>query len=503
MAASFALLPQPVSLCQEPMRVVIQSDLVSTSYAQLKFIFNNPTGPSLGNLVRLNWLEKTVLLIIGGAHTSDSENIPTVGSSGADETYIKLFCETLRNIEKISDDFSVTYAQANSKWVVTMQYLTRDALVVSISAGSFDNVLINAIASDGFYTKTNLSAILRIEKPDGSLLLKVNPSYQSLTGQNTFVDVRSAFDLKPTLPSFSDLKGIATDSFTPYVLRVADKYGTVPITDPFIASGVFYAIWGGRAPFSLQDFVPNESGFYACFANSTKKITKTQKLWAYFFNTSATGDFYASLKLKFNDGLTVQYSFGPKFYLNANTLNYIACDYLTAGVDSLCAVLFLDPKNLVGYDFNLVTAGSYISKLILSTEFDTCFYDSMYLAYSNGLGGIDTLHIRGYNQIRSDFERVVAERYFTNEMNAQDGSMLTIESKAQRTFDIETGYITAEYAAQLSQLLLGDVWLIDNTNSRYIKLIADSKSLVYKQKKPGMINLAMSFKDAFKSRNFV
>lgn len=512
MAIISVTLPQTISYSQEQMRVVLQSDLVNVTPAKINIQFDNTTGPSASQNLFLVWGgDKLVNFIVGGTHsisTSSSpytyfESLPTP-SGAIDEAYVKSFVNALNASDRVSTDYLISYALTSGKWVITMSYnfLT---LNQPRPDSSLANVTVTYTDFTGVSSQPNLSAILRVEDVAGNILLKLNPNYNVYNNQGVVsTDIRSAFELYPHLPAYSDMQGVASKVFTAYKLRYADIYGTIPNADPLQSSSVQTVVLGGRNPISLNTFTPYSAGFYLLHSGTTKKITYDQKAWTYVIITHDTDTLNRQVNLRFSDGSTTNINFnGSPFTLSSNKVYYFASDYASLEIQTnIAAIPGLSNKKLVGWDFNLVSQTSNVIYVSQSFDLDTCYYDPIYLAYFNGLGGIDTIQMRGGYTTAKEVERNVAQRFFRNESDYTSGEFITLENQGQGVYVLETGIIGTDQAKELTQLLIGDTWLIDNSNARFIRLICDSKNILFKPRKKGLLSIQFTFKEAFKSKNF-
>jgi hypothetical protein len=356
------------------------------------------------------------------------------------------------------------------------------------------------------YSEPNLTALLRVEKPTGEQLLKVSPSYVigSSGGGQVVTDIRSAFELSAHIPDFSALMGEASRSIQAYIIRYADKYGSPVVAESLLKTGEQYAIFGGRAANSPHIFAPNSKGYYVCHPSQERLVTRTQKAWTYIFSPiEKEVTVGVRIHLANDPRQDLIYWVGDKFTMHPNKLYWFQSGYVELGIQNYATAVGFDPTTIVAYDFLIIEPVMAMMLVSVPFSFDTCHFDSLTLAYSNGLGGIDTVNMRGGYTQKSEVERSLIRHFYADEMDVTTGEFSTIEAEGRGILEVETGYYTPPYAAQLRQLLMGDVWLVDEKNARFVKLVADSKSVEFKPKKRGLVSFQMGLKEAFTSKNLV
>jgi hypothetical protein len=422
--------------------------------------------------------------------------------------------ESLMRHEWISEQFNVVVDSTVGVFKLGLvSRFDQPLTILSIAPVSHFTVNVNNVSSP--YLKPNLTALLKIISRKGKEIGKLSGSYQieksalgGFEGRSTF-DIGTLFDLCAHLPdsetldpSVSFTNAIAFKAYAQYFLRYADKYGSPPVAESLFRTTPSFVIFGGRSAASTQDFSPNAEGIYHCAPTATRLVTKHQPSWVYIFPTEYQRELVVIGKLWLDDGTWVADYRGSFHALKANRLYYYRTGFDQLKLDELIKQ-FNVAGRVVAYEWQLFDPSRGL-KMSQRYELEDCRYDSQYLAYANGLGGIDTLHVKGGYTQKSEAERTLIRR--TDEaatFNPSIGAIAATDATIQRVWQFETGLLTPQYADQLRQLLVGDVWLIDSQNQRFLKLVADSKGIETRTKNGNMVSLNLNFKAAWIDRNAV
>jgi hypothetical protein len=514
MSATIHHLPPTVALSQEPMPVTLATNQVTNARALLTIrLTEQATGPQANQLWDITFSGKKISFIFKYNPDQSGLQLPIPSSLGITQRYVHQLAEAISRHEWISDQFETIVDSANFKIILRSRF---DAPLSIESYATVNHLTAYATNAASPYLKSNLCALLKVVSRKGREFAKLSGSYRiekndtgAYEGRSEF-DISGLFDLAPHLPDelsfdpdFAFQYGIAFKAYAQYFLRFADKYGSVPVAESLLRSSPAYVLFGGRMATSILDFQMDNNGIYWC--HPSKKITQTkhQPSWVYFFTTERLIDVTVKLRLITDDVVNNTFDIfqGATHDVKANRLYYYRSGYEQLRGNRVAE--FYNIPNVVAYEWRLVDLNG---KVILKQryDFEPCRYDSLYLAFANGLGGIDTLHVKGGYNVKTEAERTIVTHTDVATVNdMRQGAIASMDATIQPIYDIQTGLITPQYAQQLQQILVGDVWIIDTQNNRFLKVIADTKSIEVRPKNNGMVSLSMAFKMAWLDRNAV
>ena len=506
--------PPVVALSQEPMPVTVATTQVTSARARIELTIA-ATGPVQNETLTLSWSGKTVKFTFTATPDTSGLQLPICDPTlGLTPRYVHQLAAAFISHEWMSDQFE-TIIDAQPAHKITFKSRFDTPLSITFVAIVTNCTLIVTDAQSP-YLKPNLTAALKVVSRKGREYAKLTGNYHiekgTLTpyeGHSTF-DISSLFDLAAHLPDDKTLdpsvpfqKGIAFRAYAQYFLRYADKYGSPPIAEALQRTTPAWAIYGGRSAATDRPFAADANGFYRCEPSQKSTVTRHQPNWLYFFPTKRIAKVVVNIRFWLSNGQKIEVWHSEIHTLNANRLHYYRTGFDQLQLATAIAI-FVDPSAVVAYDWQLVDGTTQEVYLSHRYDLENCRFDSLYLAYSNGLGGIDTVHCKGSYAEKTEAERTIVRR--TAEAVRYDtrlGALATTDAQLQKVWEIQTGLVTPQYADQLRQLLVGDVWLIDTNNKRFLRLIADTKSIETNPRGNGMISLALTFKSAWFEPNAV
>jgi hypothetical protein len=513
MSATIHSLPPIVALSQEPMSVTIATNNVASARAQLD-IHLSSSGPGIDQVWTLGWAGKYLQFVFKGNPNGSGLHLPICDPSvGVTLRYVRELAEALTRHEWISDQFE-TITDPLTPTIILRSRFDTPLSIVSISpVSNFSVVVTNANSP---YLKPNLTALLKVVSRKGREIAKLTGNYRIERGDLTATEGRAdfplgnLFDLAPHLPDEQTLdpsvpfsNTIAFRAYTQYFMRFADKYGTTPVAESLWRTAPYWVVFGGRSATSARTWAANAHGIYLCHPLQKGVVTRHQPTWLYFFNTERLNNVVVSVRAWTDYGVPYDVQIGSPHNLKANRLHYYRTGFEQLSLNAAFSIWNISDR-IVAYEWRLIDALTQEPKLSMRYDFEDCRHDSLYLAFSNGLGGIDTLHVRGGYALKTEAERTIIRH--TDEVAAYDpriGSMATIDGTSQQIWELQTGLITLEYADYLRQLLTGSVWLIDTAQKRFLRLLMDSKSIETRTRIGGMVSLSFTFKAAWFDQNAV
>jgi hypothetical protein len=495
--AEFIFQPPFVALSESPIEVGVGTSYVNPVYAKAVLVFTAANIPN-DSWFQIAWGGRKEKITFKTNPDTNNANEVATPWGGIDFTqgYFDYLLDVLRSNDRLAQDFQITCAfTAGAKMRLEFRAWNYDPLSIFITQQTppIAGLTATVTNSPGPFLKPNLTALLTVNQ-DGSNkdLLRLTQPYQVVPftfvnkGQSTF-DIKAAFNLEPHLPEdFSIDRGFAYKSFTRYVMRLGDRYGTPPVAEKMTPSSMFNVIFGYK---NEVDFVANDAGFYLCHPAIVAPITTEQPAWLYFFSSpeySEGNRIYVNIKL--NNTSEIEYIVGSEFNIQANTLFYQRADYQYLDIKGFCTSLNINPKSVIGYDIR-VKSSSGALKVSRSFSIQECEGKALTLAYSNGIGGIDTLVMHPKHTRKVEVERQVVKLAGSNQERS-------FKAEAKKTWELHTPLIPTATAERLAQMLLGQVWIMDKAANSFVSIVADTKSVEIKPEKFGLTQLFITFKSS-------
>ena len=366
-----------------------------------------------------------------------------------------------------------------------------------------DNPMYVVLESDKFTgasapydpTHPNLSCYIEVYEYDQDLdedtfLAKFHVPYSPYTKEAT-LNLSGVLQLKDELPDLTETEGQLTDPITRLWFQYADQWGT-PVTpdtvDEFKNNDKYFTVIKGSARKTIGDMdliggIPlhsykNDDGnFFA------KLITNKQPDWLFFYLSNAgSQDVKIDITLYFDDG-TNEAQTQTTRSLEGKNINWISVSYTDL-------IAPLSPaKTVIAYDVLITTPVLLGNTVIVKQKYilDDCSDRDIYLAVPNGLGGIESVRLRGRTTEDFQVSRQLFEKSQWGEIDEQDGNMDSYNHQGQKYFNTNTGYYSEDYINHIRNIILTPSWIIDTVNDTYKKVIPVSNSL--KAVKDNMSNL--------------
>lgn len=364
--------------------------------------------------------------------------------------------------------------------------------------------------TSGVPDQDNLLAYLEVWNNFGTIkFISLHSPYDLTTKETTF-DISKAFNLKPAVPTASTIEwngGIALnaapDAWIEYYILFADKYGVPPEPEALTPASSFFALYGAQSLDKRGTWNDPTDNVLLCHNYLTrageefvKPISTEQPDWIYIWVKEAI-NFKIDVLLQKTDGTTQVETLSNDIPITSPGLYYIESGYNQNNLQSV-----VPADEVTGYQFKILpkTIGT---ETIVSYQFDCdCHTWPFYLLAFNGLGGCESIYLKGkfsetLESTRSDFQRT---RW--KDFDIEDGLYGQYNQKGQRTFVVNTGFYPEYYIEHLQSILLGDLWTIDLSNTRFTKAIIDTNSFKIKESDQQMFSLEFKIRNAWLDNYF-
>lgn len=482
MAATLSTTPPNIALSKDDIWAVITTDQVNAVRAFV-FLLASSTGPNASETIQIQWGAKSVTFTVVASPDNSGTQLPTF-SSGTIPEYHASLAEYFERNETLLEDFNVSLPGVGVKLI----YKTHDEVDISISS-TLTNVSSPVTDSAGPVLQDNLSALLKvfkaIDEEENTEEVTLNGTYDQ-EGNAPF-NLSDIFDLKPGLPTTASIDynasypfGVATASFVKYYLRYADKFGTPAVAQGLLKSNEYYALYGGSPGDSEGSLFGFGFNSYVLHSYQTagvayrKPVSPRQPDYAYIFTTIQLTDYKVKAVAYYDDGTQADIAVSTTpFTLQAYKIYWFPSGPFQLGLD--------DPpgKQLVAYDWILINdAETSLGNPTIQYSVDCdCHPWNLYLLFSNGVGGCESINIRGKTALNYESSRDNLQLLRSSDFSDQDGEFAHFNQSGQQVWRCNTGYYEKEYIEHLRQLLLAEAWIIDTDKEKFVRVNVDSNSL--------------------------
>jgi len=486
--------------------VEVGTDLQMASAGQITITFSS-TGPSIGETLQIEWLANDITFTVAATTNITATAIPTKGAESLDE-YAERVADAFRENYFMTERWDITTSPGG---IVQLISRTTGLMVITITENLANTAFSGTDGAD--IEEENLSSQIEVWlQGAGHWLAKLHGTYDTNTAAVKF-NLSELFAVKPHLPNpdhidpaiFSTwLKGEATDAYAEYYLRYADKYGTPPVPEALVKSDNNYFVIHGahsadREAATGISFYVDRLHNYRTDDGSTfwKPIGDGQPDWLYIWTKVALYDCNVEWTILWDDGTeTVEPYGGTDFDLDASKAYYIRStplnfDFTPTNPGAIPWYITFRLFGADSYESDPATLATIRYKAVIETEWER------WLLFDNGLGGCEAVLFNGKGKESFSAKREVARRTRTSTFDIDEGEFIQFNAEGQKEYDLNTGWIEPWYAEHLRQLLLGDVWIVDFDNERFIKLICDTDSVVTSENDQQLFALSIKFRTAW------
>lgn len=514
--------PNTLNYSLDPIYVVIESDLIASVPSYIEILISSG-GPTVGNTMTINWLGKTVVLTVVGTNNENPNFIRDINTGESLDDYADAIAEFLRQNEKINDDWWILREpNQGSARVIRLNFKSIQTVGLSVTE-NWANTTVSALDISGPAQVDNLRALVEVYEDTGNPeadppLLKLHAPFDLSTALSR-IDISAAFsDLEPDLPAPSNINPTSPTSLyydtcernlIRFYFRYAHKGGTPPQSIAMLKSPAsYFAVLGSKASDSLTP-----TTFYRVLHNYRRRdgvtfrkpISCEQPDWVYWLSDNAGETVRVSILLYWSDGTTSTYQpYNTTITPTLNACFKIACGFrqMKLHLVTPTGVTAADAY-IVGYDWRLEQVdapGSYWVTVRydvhpLPNEF------GLYLLMSNGLGGCESVQLKGkveraYTADRDVFRRSRWPDGRTDPF-VQRGDFAAFNQQGGAVLTCNTGwYADPFYLEHLQQLPLSDAWIIDLSNRRFVRVIVESKELTTRRDDETLHSMAVTIRQA-------
>lgn len=526
MAATLDLAPPSLALSGDSIFVKLSTELIAPDYSFFEFEISDP-GPADTQEMELAWPGGGITYTAATAPDGTGLQWPLKGAETLSE-YADKIAEVLRQREDVMEVFKCTREGAGgSGELIRLTRWVPEVFALEVVSNAMSNVTAAATNAAAAPAPDNLRALVEVFADTGTpnedySLLKVHGTY-AIGLNDSVLDVHAAFAhlgphmpdessivLPNTAPSSSWYFLEASKAFQKYYLRYADKYGSPAVAEAMVrTTDSYHAIFGahsgeakqpGGASLVCHDYNRRDGKLFR------KPVSPDQPDWGYWFSAAMLIDTELSLDvvLHWSDGTQSIYepfSSGMPT-VSPNKLYVFATGYLQLRLN------LAEPEGATDEDAFIVGYDVRIGPLDDSLNYQAIFFHDVdqschpwnkFLLFSNGYGGMETAWFRGkatekYDAKATEFQ---IPRWFDTRLT-QKRDYLHFEQEGRMSWEVSTGWFDDPYYPEhLRQCALGEAWLIDMVEGRFLPVLVEGTDLVVRDDDEPLVQLTMKFRAAW------
>lgn len=495
MSATLDTPPPARAYSANPIWLEVATDLITGAAGYFEITIANG-GPSDTQTLTLTWPGGSITYTAATSPDSSGLQWPLQGADTL-TAYTTAIAEVLRQREDVGEVFDISIINAPGG-ILRLTAKVVEAFALSFT-DSMTNVAVTKADGTAATAEDNLRAYIEVWADTGNFntdtrLIALHSPYDT-TQATTPLDIGAAFaHLAPHLPDESTINptspsaltfGAATGHYQPYYLRLADKYGTPAVAEALLRSDDSYlAVLGARATDAEINTLTGLRHAYrrrdeGPGRNFRKPVGQYQPDWVYYlFDTGV--DVYVTLTIYWSDGTTSAYDPFDTDTVSipaGNTIYWFPSGFRQMKLHNLAPSGATDPDAyIVKYDWKLKPEGTALVTVRYEVMWDSSW--EYYLAFANGVGGIESVWLRGKTNeaYTTTAEEIGIPR--RPDHSPQRGDFDTYSPAGRPQWECSTGwYDDAFYLEHLRQLPLSKAWLIDRINRRFLRVVVQPGTL--------------------------
>lgn len=519
MAAELFSTPSSPAYHRDTNLVVLQTDQIEIIPATVH-IDIDAGGPAIDDELTIACAGNTITFIVAAlAPSADALSLPEQGALSL-SAYADVLVEVLRQNSLLTTDWHVWRGSTvGAAERITLRQIVPGLLDVTVTNG-LSNVTTTVGDGANPFLQDNLSAYLQVFQaetdPNGDLrLVSLHATYEASTAQ-AFFDLKDLFSLQPALPNTGSIAptvyslsehAVAAGAFVAYYLRYADKYGLPAVSEALLKSATYYMLHGSQQASGLAGSSPTparlQHSYHHPAGDFIKPVFCEQPDWVYLWVHTAITGVHIQLVLTWADGTVLTEDVPISYFdLTAKRLYWFASGPLQHA-DTWSGIH--PTSHLTAYTWRLLgdPGGGEVTITEVKYSVDTPANPWHFtLLMENGLGGCESVWIRGKVKSKYEAERDVARRPRWFNFSQALGELFTFNAEGQQVWEVNTGWHELYYIEHLRQLLLGQLWIVDIENSRFLRVVCDTKSIEINENDQQLFSLSILLRAAWMDTNY-
>lgn len=502
-----------------PIWVGLQTDLIDTNKAWYQIALSG-TGPTVGQVLTLTFSGGTITYTVGSSPTRTGLVWPVKSPSDTLVEYADIVADFLRQREDITAVFDITReATVSGSEIIRLTRKVHEEFSTVVTTNTMSNVAVTTHPIAATTTPSGLRGVVVVCSDSGDFntdeeLLVLHAPYRS--DGTVLIDISAAFTgLSPDLPGNSSIAPTSNTwalhnggALQPYYFRFADKYGAPALSEALTRSTTNYlAMAGSRAGPSIHatpDGLIRHNYYRSDGGEFRKPIVPSTPDWVYFLPVSDELDgptFYVQVLLYWSDGTTSiyhPYGTSPRTYTDG------IIQVLPSGYRQLFLHNQVSPGAsdalIIAYDWRFMQPSVVDPVAVVRYDVDhLSTHSAFHLAYENGVGGIETVTLRGRITQEYSGQRTLWQR--NKEESETQGDMALLSALASVNLEISSGFFDRWYLDHIRQLFHGKVWLVDDQVQRFVPMVITSEEFQMPPLDSNLHDFPLSIREAYINRN--
>ena len=474
----------------DPIFATFATDNVSAETAIVNIDLNSvPGAGTAGQTLTIAWGSNSLTFTMSASPGNDPLLLPIPAGGTSAAAYIETLAEAFRQNEVLYSELNVTTGLSGSTNFIRISTRTSEATTFTVTDGLSFATATAIAASSPPELEENIRLLVEVftDTGDDDTAASLGQQHSPYRTADSLTDIDFSHHfahLRPHPPSTASIaafaSGHASNAYQRWYYRYADQYGTPPVAEKMVKNGsTLTTFYGSASPQAGRVWADeNIRHNYQRRDGLTfwKPIGQDQPDWLYYWNNASGSNFGYEIFAYYEDGTSGSLFTSAPFSMTANQLLWFACGPLQLqddGIDfspSGSSNVYRYEWRLKNYTTSATLATAYFE---LSTE---CAPWGKYLLFDNGLGGCETVWLRGIHQEGYDVGGELFRTIRTNAFAVADGELGKTNFQAQATFTASTGYHHDDYYLDhLRQLPLSSTaWLVDVENERFLRVIVEA-----------------------------
>lgn len=477
MSAHLQAIPPQIAFAANEMLVTLESDNIVPDRAYIQLILTDYDGPLPNETLTLTYRGTTHTFTFVPTPDNSGWQLPTRNATQTTEDWWAYVAERLRINPTIADEFDIVANIVNFSIRLTWRN-TEPLSITQTNNLSYMSVTIHSVSS--IVNVQNLTASLSVHDATTHEMLTNRIGTYDINTKRCIFDIQSAFeDIIPVPPDPSvTVITTATSSFRRYYLRYADRHGTPPQSEIRHKSPDLTALAGGTTSGTRTAFFQANAALLALHNWKTpndepfvKPITKTQPDWLFFTAIADEPNLTWTVRIHYAAGYRDDFTTNAAFSCAAGEVKCLPIGFTQLGLQNYVIPQAFDTSFVSGYEIS-IRRPNEVPLLTATYTLEILPHPwNLYLVFDNGLGGIESVRLKGKKQINyaSDMSNI----------EKSDGSLSVAFATVIETYDVSTGWYEYAYLQSLRQLLLGNAWVFDPKINELVAIIPEKQSFEF------------------------
>lgn len=453
MALTLQHSPEAVSLSRNPVVYEFSTNnLLSNAGESASHYWQFSAVPNAGDQARFQWLDGAVDLTFTFDPSPDDSGLELPTGSGTVVAYIaNVLIPALKLNYYIDRDF--TLSQSNDRVFFDAKE-KGPAYDILFTSGNFNFSFVISQAGVDPVKRSNFRLLLSIY-----YRYRGASAWERVEWERVPIANKVAFDISPLLQALDEIILPATNLMTvlglnaqvcEYQVSAAEAFGSPVSVQRLTEQGLALALNGGyseqdRLEHSfLADWAPNFLTWKSAF-----KVAPDQPAFLGFLNTTIYTNFWVTVKLYGANG-----SLGERAALTFSAQEHdlkmipahygFAIDGQNLNEEVLYYEIWVQRQN---------TTQLISNKIRFNLRWESTI-DTIFLAYKNGFGILETVSFIGSKELNTEVKAMVSQAKRSYDSAYTDAGLSTYQLSKQDSFVVRSGYLSSDEVHRMQDLLL-------------------------------------------------